>query len=1157
MENTANKNVVSSLNKEQRQLFTKLRNKKLKDWETISDPDYINLWKGVIEKYPETAHFIYELIQNADDACATEVKIYLYKDKLVFVHNGEKQFSLTDCYCREGGVGDINAITSVANSTKKDDEQTIGKFGVGFKSVFQYTDVPYIYDDTFWFKIENYIVPKLLESDHALRNAGETLFELPFKNSDGAYADILQRLQNLNMPVLFLPNVKKITWHVEEDGSFHEYSKEIIQASQCHGIAYEYCRIHDYNKDRLMYLFHRDCETSEGVYDVGVGYYLNSDGSLDIEAKGQIFCFFPTSEYFESCFVSQAPFLLVDNRDSIKRYEAVNLEFLHRIAELASDALLCLRDIGVSENILITDNIYRILNIKNTKSDLDDRNVYLRLCLINAVRSNKLLLNSDGEYAYINDVYSTTKNLESLFSSAQLRQLCGKDDISFIYLKDYRSDFHDVEQILGVTSFNNSTLAKRLTSSFMAEQSEEWCDRLLTYIEENAAKLWRTIEGRKITENWYGVKQDSWSCLSFLFAPIAKEQSGEWIAPYTLYQEKANVCLPYKGYEDAGENAFGKVLDGALLQKHGQFFRIIGIKEPDMADYMEKTLLKKYEGDNLPDYNILKKDFVYIYNLLKESTDYGIREVLRKKWRVKQRNVKDNPLCKICELNIPTDDFIDFANGDDTFKFVDCDFYCEGTGLSCSDVMYFFEHYLNVKDKPKVIEITLKAEKLFRRKIYDYSYQNFPQYIIDFLDKYDLSVTKFPYFKDFQLEGYNINNCSKEWSHALWRIVCNIGIVNNGTSELCFGLHYKQYMYRENFESSYLHNLKHDKWIKKNDNTFCSPSEISTDEFHQLGYKENSCIERKLEFMDKLQAKKLLEERQRKEKEDSSKREEVLRRLSAKNIPCSAIESILSAIDNGTDVENLLKTAQDAKEVGVNVEATLKEAVSKHRGVESYISDNATNSASACDIGSLPHNDYELPNVITSNITPLLEIANSVGSENLPFVAEHVDDMMNFIMDEKVPNMVRRIINYIGKKIYEQYLVNEGIKFEAVGDGVSGCDYIINNGEKYVTVVSTKKSIADNNIPVGISAVQNAFLRNHPNAQIRIVRISFMDISILAQYERIVSIYGKEDEPAFNNRLRKECDELAINYWKGVDIGEFDAVSPEYSIRVERKNKLE
>ena len=88
-----------------------------------------------------------------------------------------------------------------------------------------------------------------------------------------------------------------------------------------------------------------------------------------------------------------------------------------------------------------------------------------------------------------------------------------------------------------------------------------------------------------------------------------------------------------------------------------------------------------------------------------------------------------------------------------------------------------------------------------------------------------------------------------------------------------------------------------------------------------------------------------------------------------------------------------------------------------------------------------------------------------------------------------------------------------------------------------------------------MSALQNAFLRNHPNAQIRIVRISFSDISILPQYNHIVSLYGKEEEPDFNDRLRKECEVLAINYWKGAAINEFDAVSPEYSVKIERKNK--
>ena len=68
------------------------------------------------------------------------------------------------------------------------------------------------------------------------------------------------------------------------------------------------------------------------------------------------------------------------------------------------------------------------------------------------------------------------------------------------------------------------------------------------------------------------------------------------------------------------------------------------------------------------------------------------------------------------------------------------------------------------------------------------------------------------------------------------------------------------------------------------------------------------------------------------------------------------------------------------------------------------------------------------------------------------------------------------------------------------------------------------------------------------------IRISLKDISIIPQYERIIGLYGKEEDPHHNERLREACEELARNYWRGVEIEEFDAVSPEYSIRIERKN---
>lgn len=51
---------------------------------------------SVIEKYSGKPHFIYELLQDADDAGATEARFVLYPDKLVFAHNGSRHFSISD-----------------------------------------------------------------------------------------------------------------------------------------------------------------------------------------------------------------------------------------------------------------------------------------------------------------------------------------------------------------------------------------------------------------------------------------------------------------------------------------------------------------------------------------------------------------------------------------------------------------------------------------------------------------------------------------------------------------------------------------------------------------------------------------------------------------------------------------------------------------------------------------------------------------------------------------------------------------------------------------------------------------------------------------------------------------------------------------------------
>lgn len=70
-------------------------------------------WAGVVDllahQYSDKTHFIFELLQNADDAEATDVVFNLYDDRLQFSHNGKRLFDYRD----------IESIVAIGKSTKK------------------------------------------------------------------------------------------------------------------------------------------------------------------------------------------------------------------------------------------------------------------------------------------------------------------------------------------------------------------------------------------------------------------------------------------------------------------------------------------------------------------------------------------------------------------------------------------------------------------------------------------------------------------------------------------------------------------------------------------------------------------------------------------------------------------------------------------------------------------------------------------------------------------------------------------------------------------------------------------------------------------------------------------------------------------------------
>ena len=165
------------------------------------------------ELYPDNAHFIYELLQNAEDPRASIVRFTLTRDAVEFEHNGERLFNLMD----------VESITSIGASTKRDDPTSIGKFGVGFKAVFAYTNTPEIHSGEFHFRIHDLVVPETHGVTKPAMGDHETRFVFPFnrqaKQAAQATAEVEHALRAMgDNTLLFLAHIRTIEYLLP-DGS--------------------------------------------------------------------------------------------------------------------------------------------------------------------------------------------------------------------------------------------------------------------------------------------------------------------------------------------------------------------------------------------------------------------------------------------------------------------------------------------------------------------------------------------------------------------------------------------------------------------------------------------------------------------------------------------------------------------------------------------------------------------------------------------------------------------------------------------------------------------------------------------------------------------------------------------------------------------------
>ena len=599
---------MSAMNELQKKYFEALSGDRAESADMLEKPSMRGIKNSVVEKYSDQAHFIYELLQNADDAEATRARFLLEPDRLIFAHNGTRQFSVTDPAYEdrdsgEGRLGDINAITSIANSNKT--EASIGKFGVGFKAVFQYTSTPHIYTPEFRFKIERFIVPTLLEADFPGRREEETLFVFPFdhpeRDAGQAREDIADKLTKLSFPLLFLSGLKEIEFafgdvlglygkHIKKVYTYEETTCEYISLTQNRGED-----LHDEN----LWLFSRSDECGRRY---SVGFFTDAEGHLR-PVKEPAFCFFPTKEVTGLNFILHAPFLLTDSREGIRAGVPHNDEMLRLLAGLAADAVVLLKEIGGRESIrLIEDTILTIIPVNPEEfSDPADRGKVSFLPFYQAVREmfekTAILPGAEGYAASENAYWAAVQQLPQLFSNEQLRDICGNENAQWVFVTQGRDEVQRVDKALfaymdslvktnlsedviingrsrGFTSRVGVRQApvniKGITAEFIEAQSIEWLHGFYKW-------LFETRHRTEIVKN----------------KPIFPDQNGRAVPAFDK-EGQPILFLPVKditGYT---------VVHPDLLKNPDtrKFIDTVGIRQPSLKDQIYNIVLPQYAEDD-------------------------------------------------------------------------------------------------------------------------------------------------------------------------------------------------------------------------------------------------------------------------------------------------------------------------------------------------------------------------------------------------------------------------------------------------------------------------------------------------------------------------------------------------------------------------------
>lgn len=527
------------------------------------------------DRYDDRSHFIYELLQNAEDATRRrgtgsdlprEVRFELSRERLRVSHFG-----------RPFDASDVRGICGIAESTKPADLTAIGRFGIGFKAVYAFTAAPEVHSGDEHFAIDSFVWPRAIEP--APVRPGETVFSFPFRSGDAAVHDeIGAGLRRLGVrTLLFLREIDSIAWEVEggDSGLYMRSKPEFLAPGvrRVHLLGREPGAATDTEEQWLV--FSKDVLSPEGkpAGSVEVAFWIGDGQGTERVRRvdnSSLVVFFPTIVTTGCGFLLQGPYRTTPSRDNVPRQDSWNRHLVGQTAVLLASALPMLRELG-----LLDVEALRALPLDPAK--FAEGTMFAPL--FETVRST---LSSEALLPAFGGGHSSASR-GRIARSRELRDLVGREQLGAIaglegeacWLSDEITQDRTPElrqylmRELGVQELDPERFLALTSKRYLELQPDAWIENFYSFLAGQPA-LWK-----------YGQLRDK---------PIVRLSDGSHSAPFAGPRPLA--FLP-SAYATGFPTVRVSVCSTPAVRT---FLSNLGLTEPDPVDDVILNVLPRYKG---------------------------------------------------------------------------------------------------------------------------------------------------------------------------------------------------------------------------------------------------------------------------------------------------------------------------------------------------------------------------------------------------------------------------------------------------------------------------------------------------------------------------------------------------------------------------------